>query len=176
MRVRTANDEPFLAHGTGKVPPLVRLNALPRATEAIHGESETAQDLKFLLGEESPLGGARPKSAVSLPDGRLAIAKFSKSDDGRNIAGGEILALTLTREAGIHVAEHRLVKVGTCHVAVIERFDRRGNDRIPFLSAASLLGLAAGERGAYTLLADGRRPFGHDIPRDLREMWRRMAL
>ena len=175
LRFRTADNEPFLAHGTGKVPPLVRLNALLRATEAIHGENETAQDLKFLLGEGSPLGGARPKSAVSLPDGRLAIAKFSKPDDVRDIAGGEILALTLAREAGIHVAEHRLVKVGTHHVAVIERFDRRGNNRIPFLSAASLLGLAAGERGAYTLMADGIRQFGHDIPKDLREMWRRMV-
>jgi len=175
LRFRTADNEPFLSHGTGKVPPLVRLNALLRATEAIHGENETVQDLRFLLGEGSPLGGARPKSAVSLPDGRLAIAKFSKPDDVRDIAGGEILALTLAREAGIHVAEHRLVKVGTRHVAVIERFDRRRNDRIPFLSAASLLGLAAGERGAYTLLADGIRQFGHAIPKDLREMWRRMV-
>ena len=54
---------------SGKLPPLVRLNALLRATDAIHGETETAEDLRFLLGAGSPLGGARPKAAVSLGDG-----------------------------------------------------------------------------------------------------------
>ena len=84
----------FLAANSGKLPPLVRLNALLRATDAIHSETETAQDLRFLLGAGSPLGGARPKSAVALADDRLAIAKFPKPDDTRDIAAGEILALT----------------------------------------------------------------------------------
>ena len=85
---------------SGKLPPLVRLNALLRATDAIHSETETADDLRFLLGAGSPLGGARPKSAVSLAEERLAIAKFPKPDDTRDIAAGEILALTLAGQAG----------------------------------------------------------------------------
>jgi hypothetical protein len=56
-----------------------------------------AQDLSCLLGAGSPLGGARPKSAVGLADERLAIAKFPKPDDTRDIAAGEILALTQTK-------------------------------------------------------------------------------
>lgn len=47
------------------------LSALLRAADAIHGETETAKDLRFLLGTGSPLGGARPKSAVGLLDGRF---------------------------------------------------------------------------------------------------------
>ena len=174
LRFRTNAGSPFLAATAGKLPPLVRLNTLLRAMDAIHGETETAQDLRFLLGAGSPLGGARPKSAVSLADNRLAIAKFPKPDDTRDIAAGEILALALAAQAGVQVAEHRLVSVDGHGVALITRFDRAGNYRIPFISAATLLGQPQGDPGAYTLLADGIRQFGNDVPRDLRELWRRL--
>jgi len=175
LRFRLNAESPFLAATIGKLPPLVRLSALLRATDAIHSETETAQDLRFLLGAGSPLGGARPKSAVSLADGRLAMAKFPKPDDTRDIAAGEILALTLAAKAGIQVAEHRRVPAGGHSVAVITRFDRDGKNRLPFISAATLLGLPQGDPGAYTLLADGIRQFGHDVPGDLRELWRRLV-
>lgn len=175
LRFRLDARSPFLAVTSGKLPPLVRLNALLRATDAIHSETETAQDLRFLLGAGSPLGGARPKSAVSLADEQLAIAKFPKPDDTRDIAAGEILALTLAAHAGIQVAENRLVPVGGHSVAVITRFDRAGKNRIPFISASSLLGLPQGDPGAYTMLADGIRHFGNDVPGDLRELWRRLV-
>jgi serine/threonine-protein kinase HipA len=174
LRFRINSESPFLAPATGKLPPLVRLSALLRATDAIHSETETAQDLRFLLGAGSPLGGARPKSAVSLADAQLAIAKFPKPDDTRDIAAGEVLALTLAGQSGIQVAEHRLVAVGGHSVAVITRFDRAGKSRIPFISAATLLGLPQGDPGAYTMLADGIRQFGNDVPGDLRELWRRL--
>jgi len=175
LRFRVNAEGPFLAATTGKLPPLVRLSALLRATDAIHGETETAEDLRFLLGAGSPLGGARPKSAVSLEDGRLAMTKFPKPDDTRDITAGEILTLTLAARAGIQVAEHRLVPVGGHGVAVITRFDRVGKNRIPFISAVTLLGLPQGDPGTYTLLADGVRQFGHDVPGDLRELWRRLV-
>ncbi len=175
LRFRWDAASPFLAPTVGKLPPLLRLNALLRATNAIHNETETAQDLRFLLGAGSPLGGARPKAAVSLADDRVAIAKFPKPDDTRDIAAGEILALTLAARAGIQVAEHRLVPVGRYSVAVITRFDRLGKNRTPFISASSLLGLPQGDLGSYTLLADGIRQFGNDVSGDLRELWRRLV-
>jgi serine/threonine-protein kinase HipA len=175
LRFRVNAESPFLAVTAGKLPPLVRLSALLRATDAIHSETETAEDLQFLLGAGSPLGGARPKSAVSLADGRLAMAKFPKPDDTRDIAAGEILALTLAAQAGIQVAEHRLVLVSGSNVSVITRFDRVGQNRLPFISGMTLLGLPPGDPGAYTLLADGIRQFGHDVPGDLRELWRRLV-
>ena len=174
LRFRLQTAGPFLAASTGKLPPLVRLQALLRATDAIHSESETAQDLRFLLGAGSPLGGVRPKCAVRLVDDRLAIAKFPKPDDTRDIAAGEILALSLAEEAGLRVAEHRLVPVGGQSVAVITRFDRQGDTRIPFISAASLLGQAPGASSAYTQVGDAIRQFGHDVPGDLHELWRRL--
>jgi serine/threonine-protein kinase HipA len=174
LRFRQDAAGPFLAASSGKLPPLVSLQALLRATDAIHSESETAQDLRFLMGAGSPLGGARPKCAVRLADAQLAMAKFSKPDDTRDIGAGEILALSLAEEAGIRVAAHRLVSVGDTSISVITRFDRQGAVRIPFLSAASLLGLAPGASAAYTQLGDAIRQFGHDVTGDLRELWRRL--
>jgi len=175
LRFRTSSDGPFLARNSGHLPPMIQLGALLHATDAIHGETETAKDLRFLLDEGSPLGGARPKSAVQLPNGELAIAKFPKPDDIRDIAAGEILALELANAAGIKTAAHQLVKAGEKSVAVITRFDRNGLIRIPFISAATLLGLPQGDLGSYAHMADGIRQFGHDFSADLKELWRRLV-
>ncbi len=174
LRFRVDAKGPFLANTERPIPPVVQLAALIHAADAVHGETETSQDLRFLLGAGSPLGGARPKSVVALPDGRLAIAKFPKPDDTRDIAAGEILALTLAEKAGIQVAGHRLVNAKGRSVSVITRFDRDGGSRIPFVSANSLLGIGPGEPGAYTMMADGIRQFGNDVRGDLRELWRRL--
>jgi len=175
LRFRVDSKGAFLAARDTKIPPLINLAALLNAADAVHSDTETAQDLRHLLGQGSPLGGARPKSTVILPDGKLGIAKFPKPDDTRDIAAGEILALTLAREAGINVAEHQLVAVNGRNVALITRFDRNAQQRIPFLSANTLLGLTSENSGAYTLIADGIRQFGYDTPADLEEMWRRLV-
>jgi len=174
LRFRDGPDKPFLAAATGVIPPIVRLAALLRAADAIQSETETAQDLRFLLGEGSPLGGARPKSAVVLEDGSMAIAKFPKPDDTRDIGAGEILALQLARTAGIQTVDYKLVPVAHHSVAVISRFDRVAENRVPFISAASLLGLAPGDTGSYTMIADAIRQYGNDVTSDLRELWRRL--
>ncbi len=168
-------DGPFLANTTGRLPPVIRLAALLRATDAIHRDTETAADLRFLLGEGSPLGGARPKSAIVLPDGALAIAKFRKPDDTRDIAAGEILALSIATAAGIRTAAHQLVRVGRSNAALITRFDRQGSKRIPFLSAASLVGASERDAGSYVAIAEAIRQFGDDVRSDLKELWRRMV-
>jgi serine/threonine-protein kinase HipA len=175
LRFKVEGTTSFLAVTDGKIPPLVRLNALLNAADAIHGDTETAEDLRFLLGQGSPLGGARPKSSVLLPDGRMAIAKFPKPDDIRDIEAGEVLALILARKAGIRVADHQLVSVEGKNVAVFTRFDREGSRRIPFLSACTLLGLSSADTSAYTSLAEGIRQFGDNVPEDLRELWRRLV-
>lgn len=174
LRFRDSAGGPFLAAATGVIPPIVRLAALLRAADAIHGETETAEDLRFLLGEGSPLGGARPKSAVAMEDGSLAIAKFPKPDDTRDIGAGEALALELARDAGIQTTGYKRVSVGGHSVVVIPRFDRVLERRTPFISAASVLGLAPGEPGSYTMIADAIRQFGDDVSSDLRELWRRL--
>ena len=73
------------------------------------------------------------------------------------------------------VGSRRVANPDTCAGLSITRFDREGAQRLPFLSASSLLGLPPAETGAYTLLADGIRQFGDDTSGDLRELWRRLV-
>ncbi|HBJ88179.1 MAG TPA: type II toxin-antitoxin system HipA family toxin [Verrucomicrobiales bacterium] len=175
LRFREAGGDVFLSPGTGKLPPIVRIGTLIQAADAIHHETETVADLRFLLAEGSPLGGARPKSAVLLKNGQLGIAKFPKPDDRRDIAAGEILALTLARQAGMTVADHQFLTAAGRSVSVITRFDRSGQQRLPFISAATLLGLSHDQSTAYTMIADAIRQHGDDVTRDLHEAWRRMV-
>jgi len=158
-----------------RVPPLIRLPALLNAADAVHSNTETAEDLKLLLHEGSPLGGARPKSAVQDSDGTFAIAKFPKNDDDWSIPHGEILLMSLAQKAGINVANARLVDVAGRPVAVISRFDRNGAQRIPFLSAMTLLGKEDGEEAAYTEITEVIRQFSSKPTDDLHELWRRVV-
>lgn len=164
LRFRAEGGGPFLGVSSGKLPPIVHLTALLNAANAVHGESETAEDLRFLLGRGSPLGGARPKSCVTLRDCSLAIAKFPKPDDILDVAAGEVLALTLAGKAGMNVAEHQLLSVDGKSISVINRFDRQGEHRIPFLSANTLLSLPQDDPGGGGFWEVGGKPLG-DHPR-----------
>ena len=160
-----------------RVPPLIHLPALINAADAVQTNTETAEDLKLLLNEGSPLGGARPKSAVEGKEGALAIAKFPKPDDDRSIPHGEVLAMTLARKAGLTVADAKLQDVAGRPVALIRRFDRTGSQRqrIPFLSAMSLLGLNDGDEATYTDIAEIIRMHSSSPIEDLHELWQRMV-
>ncbi len=175
LRYRRTNEEHFDHDIDGyRVPPLIQLPALLDAANAVDGNSETDAELRMLLNEGSPLGGARPKSAVQDGD-QLAIAKFPKPDDIRSIAHGEVLALKLARAAGINAAIARLEYVAGRPVSIIHRFDRDGTRRIPFLSAMSLLDRTDGDRATYTDIAEIIRRHSSAPTSDLRELYRRMV-
>ncbi len=176
LRYRREGEEGF-DHNVGRyrVPPLFRLPALLHAAEAVLSDTETAEDLRLLLNEGSPLGGARPKSAVIDNDGRLAIAKFPKDDDDRSIPQGEVLAMKLAAAAGIRVAKAKLLDVAGRPVSLITRFDRDQDRRIPFISAMTLLGLSDGDEATYTDIADIVRMYSSAPTEDLHELWRRVV-
>lgn len=158
-----------------RIPPLIHLPALLNAADAVASQTETGEDLRLLLNEGSPLGGARPKSAVVDKDGSIAIAKFPKPDDDRSIPHGEVLALTLAAQAGISVPRARLIDVAGRPVAIIKRFDREGARRVPFLSAMSLLGANDGDEATYTDIAECIRMYSAQPLIDLQELWRRVV-
>lgn len=176
LRYRREGETDFDGNvGRYQVPPLIQLPALLNAADAVHGNNETADDLRLLLNEGSPPGGARPKSVVLDAEGRLAIAKFPKPDDTRSIAHGEVLALTLARAAGIRAADARIESVAARPVSLIQRFDRRGDARIPFISAMTLLNANDGDDAAYTDIADAIRMHCAQPTEDLHELWRRIV-
>lgn len=56
------------------------------------------------------------------------------------------------------------------------RFDRRGIERIPFLSALSMLGARDQETRSYLEIVDALRQNGAQPVEDMHELWRRVVL
>lgn len=108
-------------------------------------------------------------------DGRLAIAKFPRDADTYSVGAWEHLALELAGDAGIDTAEAELCSMGDREVLLLPRFDRRGEIRVPFLSAMSLLDAVDGESRSYLEIAEVIRRIGAAARSDLRELWRRLV-
>lgn len=165
-----------VSEGQRSTPPLVELERIYRASRAVESGQETAEDLHYLLGKGTSLGGMRPKCTLVDEEGRLAIGKFPSVNDARSVTRGEVLAMKLATLAGIDAAPSRVVTLGDTPVAVIRRFDRdEDHGRIPYQSAASLLQASREEERSYTEIADAIRSFGHAPAEDVRQLWRRMV-
>lgn len=161
-----------------RTPPLLEIGHLLSASRAVEMSAETGQDLAYLRGRATSLGGLRPKCSVRDDDGRLAIAKFPSVDDQRAVTKGEILALHLAARAGIRAAQGRLVFSDGLPVALISRFDRRADGaRIPYVSAATMLGVDRDDptQGTYADIVDALRVHGSNTQRDIDELYRRIA-
>jgi serine/threonine-protein kinase HipA len=173
---RPGEASPTAAIDTGKQITVGRIEAIIAAAENASKGFANADDLKILLGDGSPLGGARPKSAV-LDSGLIpSIAKLAKPGDTRSIAAGEVLASALAAQAGIRAAETRLLKVANGYVSIVKRFDRTAQgERHHYASALTLLEAKEGEAATYTDIALAIRRFGRDPKADLPELFRRAA-
>ncbi len=162
--------------GQRATPPLVELQRMYDASRAVERGNETAEDLKYLLGKGTSLGGMRPKCTVLEEDNSLALGKFPSVKDARNVTRAEVLALRLAQRAGIDAAHARIVQIGDAAVAVIRRFDRTDdNARIPYLSAASMLQAARNEERAYTEVVDIIRAKCARPAEDAQQLWRRLV-
>lgn len=170
-------EDHFLASKTeSSVPPLVFLPKLLSATERFIDEDESGEDLKLLLAPGSSLGGARPKASVVNKDGLLSIAKFPRKDDEYNVVLWEAVALTLAKKAGIEVPSWSIESILDKPVIVINRFDRYNKtNRIPFLSAMSMLGASDNEQHSYIELVYALTKYGAEPTRDMAELWRRVV-
>jgi len=175
LRFRDAGSDAFLTAGTRPIPPFVQLGRLLGASNRVVDDEETSDDLALLLAPGTSLGGARPKASVLDRDKHLAIAKFPKRDDEWPITRWEAAMLTMARDAGIDVPDHRLEIVLKKPVLLSRRFDRAGEHRIPFMSALTALGATDGETRSYLDIADALRQLGSSPKRDLEQLWRRMV-
>jgi serine/threonine-protein kinase HipA len=173
LRFREGDADTFLTSG-GRVPPLVQLPRLLRATAAILDDEDSDEDLALLLAPGTSLGGARPKASVRDHDGRLAIAKFPARDDDWPVTRWEAATLAMADAAGIEVPPRRLATVLGKPVLVIQRFDRDGDRRIPYMSSLTALAARDGEVRSYLELADVLRATGSGVRRDLAQLWRRL--
>jgi len=164
-----------VSKGRRKIPPLIELEHVFRASRAVERGQETAEDLRYLQGRGTSLGDMRPKCTMIDEDGWLAIGKFPSVSDSRSVTRGEVLALKLAEKAGIDAAPARIIALSDVPVAVIRRFDRdAAGGRIPYQSAASLLQASREEDRSYTEIADAIRSHGYAPTQDVRQLWRRL--
>jgi len=176
LRFAEKEGGPFLREeGVKRIPPLVELPRLLAAAEHVMEEKDTEEDLKLLFGPGSSLGGARPKASVIEKDGHLAIAKFPRKEDEINTVVWEAVALTLAKKAVINVADGRVETISNKPVLLLRRFDRDGGNRIPFLSAMSMLGSKDNETRSYMEIVDALRLHGAAPKDDMEALWRRVV-
>jgi len=176
--LRFSYDEsgPFLTQYQGSaIPPLIELPGLLTAADHISANSDTEEDIRLLMAPGSSLGGARPKASVRDRLGNLALAKFPCKSDEMSTELWEAVALTLAEQSGISVPEWNKISVAGRSILLLERFDRDGCVRIPFLSAMSMIGARDNEVRSYLEIADALRMHGARPRRDMLRLWRRMV-
>jgi serine/threonine-protein kinase HipA len=86
----------------------------------------------------------------------------------------EAVALTVAKLAGINVPTWRLETILEKSVLIIKRFDRHNGQRIPFLSAMSMLGAKDNEHHSYLEMAYALAQHGAAPEHDMAELWRRI--
>lgn len=165
---------------SNEVPPIIELKRLLFASNEIaRGNEGNAQVKELLDAGSGSLGGARPKASV-IDEGKLLLAKFSHPGDEWDVMAWEKTALDIAGAAGMAVPSSKLVRIGNDSVLLLERFDRIGSlekgDRIPYLSAMSLVGAHDGDSCDYANVADALTVWTSNPNRELAELFRRVVL
>ncbi len=140
----------------------------------------TREDLARFQSDTSSgfMGGERPKICVT-GYGHRAIVKFPGKGEADDLAIAEATALTLARELGLNVPDHRVIRYSkqTMPALYIHRFDRpHGTDFLQCVSGATAIGIEPNtvredRRRSYLAL---RSKLGH--PDDWRELFSRIVL
>ena len=176
LRFGLGEGGPYLAAEESGVPVLTDLPTLLDIAERAELDVADYEELSRLVRAGSSLGGARPKAHVMDSDGRIAIAKFpSANSDTWNVMAWEKVALDLAHEAGISVPTSQLIRVGGRSVLIVDRFDRRGAERVGYVSAMTMLEASDGDQRSYLEIAEVIEERSLAVTADLRQLWRRIC-
>ncbi len=165
-----------LSQLSAPVPRLIELERLRSLAHQYESDPDRAGDaVRELAGVAGASGGARPKANVE-DNGQLWIAKFTSREDRRAVERAEVATLKLAASCGLRVPEARIeLARSDSPVALIRRFDRRGDIRIPYMSARTALDAQDTEGRYYTEIADVIRQISSKPLDDLHELWRRIV-
>ena len=184
LRLREpAGAQRFIDHRVLGVPPAARLRELEAVVRALdepgcEDRPEYAAWLRQLVAPGSSLGGGRPKATFSAADGTLWMAKFLGRQDRFDVGAWELLAHRLAGRAKIRVPDAHVEKLGSGHrTFAVQRFDREGERRRLYASAATLIGREDGEAASYVEIAQAIQDHGDParIGADLAELYRRVV-
>ena len=189
FRFKETPDGEFInADNSLRIPPLTDLRELIAASKEIEKSEDTntlpeKRWIAQLVQPGSSLGGARPKANVVDTDRRIYVAKFPSLKDDYDAGLWEHFCHLLAKNAGINVAETKVLEINDKHHTLLSRrFDRTvdGNGkRIHFASAMTLLGLNDGDNATtghgYIDIVDFIISGCTDVDANLRELFRRVA-
>jgi serine/threonine-protein kinase HipA len=113
--------------------------------------------------------------AFSVPAAAVKPRAFAGKGDEWDVPLWEFVAFRLAGMAGISVPPSRLERIAGKNVLLVGRFDRAGEERIPFVSAMTMLGARDGDHRSYVEIAEILRAAGSTPRRDMAELWRRMV-
>ncbi|QGG93429.1 type II toxin-antitoxin system HipA family toxin (plasmid) [Agrobacterium sp. MA01] len=175
LRFLDDNGEVIRGKAIQPVPRLINLETITAIARAYEqGKDISPEDMQALAGAGGS-GGARPKANIRDGDA-LWLAKFTSVHDQHPIERVEVATLRLAAACGIRAPEARLELADSPFpVALIQRFDRRGATRIPYISARTALGKTGSELGSYTEIVDFMRSHSPDPVADFRELYRRLV-
>lgn len=176
LRYTVDGDDQYVST-TRDVPPLTDLPELVRAAASVssrEADGEAAAATLLIDIGAASLGGARPKVPVH-DEGRPLIAKLPHGHDEWDVARWEKTALDLAAACGITTPARQLVEVDGATALLVERFDRRGTERVPYLSAMTMVGGRPGEDHDYLELVEAMAAHASSGIDDLHQLWRRIA-
>lgn len=172
LRVLNTEGKILSGHGEG-VPREVNIPKLLDSADRAANDMDA--DIRDLLAAGSSLGGARPKASILDEHGALCIAKFPKVNEGslEDVCAWENVCLQLMRLSGIIAPQSRLLRIGGRSVLLVERFDRSGEVRVPYMSGLTAVQGFDGEHYSYLELVDLLESEGAAPEEDIKELWRR---
>lgn len=156
---------------------ILSIDCLPkllRAADCYFQKKATFEDLRYLLIPSIGIGGKRPKFSLIDEKGELVIVKFTKKEK-QFLIYREALALTLAKKAGLEVPCWQLKKIDEQAVLIIQRFDRIGKQRIPFLNGSTLLGGYDEKVYSYTDLLKNMALFCPSLKEEAEKIWKRQV-
>lgn len=174
--IRVWEDGEAVAPAGEGVPREASIPSLLKAADLAVNDMEA--DVRDLLAAGSSLGGARPKASVVDEKGKLCIAKFPKADETplEDVCAWEHVVQLIAAASGMDAPRTRALRVGGRCVLLLERFDRRNGQRVPYISGMSAVQGADGGSYSYLELVDFLEREGSSPERDSQELWRRILL
>jgi serine/threonine-protein kinase HipA len=147
------------------------------AVDQIDAMEEISPEYRRFLIRGSSIGGAQPK-APTMHEGRQWIAKFGRQYEAWNTCRIEHANLRLAEQCGIRVPVSKTLRVAGRDLFLISRFDRDAmGNRIPYISAATLLGTNQIDQGSYQDIAVQMRKYcaATFIQDDLEQLFMRLV-
>ncbi|MCW5655358.1 type II toxin-antitoxin system HipA family toxin [Hydrogenophaga sp.] len=167
----------YVARDTGPLPQLADAAEMERLAHRVLAGEPVPPEQQRLLHPGATLGGARPKTLLTL-QGAPWVIKFNEPGDPFDTSLVEHAAMTLAAQADIRVAHTLPVPLPRGHAVAIRRFDREAGLRRHVLSANVAL-RAAGEAPGYPELAQWLRrrgvAAGGRYKAQMQELFRRMV-